>query len=297
MAFLSNWPEFSHTDHSMSQRLAVLQSMWAMQRAHTDGIERSIGDNIAMIVDAGYDGISALCADRDVVRDTATAIRGLKFVVEGLCTARSTSDLLVGVERAASLGAHHMNVQAAVHPRSLSEAVRYAEAWMRATEDAPFPVLFETHRDRLTNDLFLTLDLLDELPDLRLLADLSHYVVSREFAWPITDDTHSLIRRILDRSWAMHGRVASQHQVQIEIGNPHHRIWLDLFLDWWRYGIESWRQRAAPDDILCFTCEIGPRPYAITAADGNDTVDRWEEAVRLKAEIQDVWRTPLNPDT
>jgi hypothetical protein len=281
----------------MSQRLAVLQSMWAMQRAHTDGIERSIGDNIAMIVDAGYDGISALCADRDVVRDTATAIRGLNFVVEGLCTARSTSDLLVGVERAASLGAHHMNVQAAVHPRSLSEAVRYAEAWMRATEDAPFPVLFETHRDRLTNDLFLTLDLLDELPELRLLADLSHYVVSREFAWPITDDTHSLIRRILDRSWAMHGRVASQHQVQIEIRYPHHRIWLDLFLDWWRYGIESWRQRAAPNDILCFTCEIGPRPYAITAADGNDTVDRWEEALRLKAEIQDVWRTPLNPDT
>jgi hypothetical protein len=274
----------------MSQRLAVLQSMWAMERAHTDGIERSIEDNIAMIVDAGYDGISALCADQNVVRDTAAAIRGLNLVVEGMCTARSTPDLIVGVERAVSLGAHHMNVQAAVHPRSLSEAVRYAETWLRATEDAPFPVLFETHRDRLTNDLFLTLDLLDELPELRLLADLSHYVVSREFVWPITGETHSMIQRILDRSWAMHGRVASQHQVQIEIGYPHHRIWLDLFLDWWRYGIESWRRRAAPDDILCFTCEFGPRPYAITASDGNDTVDRWEEAMRLKVEIRDVWK-------
>jgi hypothetical protein len=274
----------------MSQRLAVLQSMWAMERANTDGIERSIEDNIAMIVDAGYDGISALCADPNVVRDTAAAIRGLNLVVEGMCTARSTSDLITGIERAASLGAHHMNVQAAVHPQSLSEAVRYAEAWMRATEDAPFPVLFETHRDRLTNDLFLTLDLLDELPELRLLADLSHYVVSREFVWPITDETHSMIQRILDRSWAMHGRVASQHQVQIEIGYPHHRKWVDLFLDWWRYGIESWRHRAAPDDILCFTCEIGPRPYAITTSNGNDTVDRWEEAIRLKVEISDVWK-------
>jgi hypothetical protein len=276
----------------MSQQFAVLQSMWAMERHHIDGFERSIEENIAMIVEAGFDGISVLCNERnrDDVRETASIINGQKLVVEAMCTIKTSSELAKAVENAISLGAHHLNVQANVHPHNVGMALDYLDAWRPIIDDAPLPVLFETHRDRLTNDLFLTLEMLDRLPDLRLLADLSHYVVSREFAWPISDETHAFMQRILDRSWAMHGRVASSQQIQVEIGYAHHRPWLDLFLTWWQYGIESWRRRAAPDDTLCFTCEIGPKPYAIAGQDGNDSVDRWEEAKLLMTGIRRVWR-------
>ena len=111
--------------------------------------------------------------------------------------------------------------------------------------------MVETHRDRMTTDLLFTLqlldcfpDLLDCFPDLRLTADLSHYLVGREFAWPVDDTNHALIHRILDNAWGIHGRIASREQVQISLGFPQHQGWVGLFEQWWEYGIRSWKKRA-----------------------------------------------------
>ena len=120
----------------------------------------------------------------------------------------------------------------------------------------------------MTTDLFLTLHLLDCFPDLRLTADISHYVVGREFAWPISQENHALMHRILDNAWGFHGRVASREQVQIQISFPHHKDWVDLFMGWWQYGMRSWRRRAPSDATVTFLCELGPKEYAITGPDG-----------------------------
>jgi hypothetical protein len=173
--------------------------------------------------------------------------------------------------------------------RRLEDCVPLLEGWQRLGEEAGIDVLIETHRDRMTTDLFFMLDLLDRLPDLRLLGDISHFLVGREFAWPVSDENHALIHQILDNSWAFHGRVASREQVQIEISFAHHQPWVDLFLGWWEYGFRSWRKRAGSNDTLAFTCELGPKPYAITGRDGEDTTDRWAESLMLMQEARDLW--------
>lgn len=273
------------------QELLVFQSLWAMERRHTDGNERSLHDNIAMIADAGFEGISAHYTNRaDVVR-LNEIVRGSGLEIEGVCFPRSVEDLRLPLELASEFPVRHINLQPDVRLRRVEDCLPLLDGWMRLAENAGIPVFIETHRDRMTTDLFFTLDLLDRRPELPLLADLSHFLVGREFAFPVEEENHALIRRILDNSHAFHGRVASREQVQIEISFPHHRPWLDLFLDWWDYGFRAWRTRSAADAALVFTCELGPKPYAITGRDGNDTTDRWGEALMLRRMVRDLWET------
>ena len=279
------------------QKLLVFQSLWAMERRHTDGHERMLAENIAMIAEAGFDGISAHYTNRaDVVRLNET-LRGTGLKIEGVCFPRSVEDLRLPLELAAEFPVSHINLQPDVRLRRVEDCLPLLDGWMRLAEEAGIPVFIETHRDRMTTDLFFTLDLLDERPDLPLLADLSHFLVGREFAFPVQEENHALIRRILDNTHAFHGRVASREQVQIEISFPHHRPWLDLFLEWWGYGFRRWRARAAEDATLVFTCELGPKPYAITGRDGNDTTDRWSEALLLRQLVRDLWEATARPDT
>ena len=70
------------------QKLLCLQSLWAMERRHTDGFERSLEDNIGMIIAAGFDGISTDWRNRDTAR-RITSDLGTPQAVASSCT-RST---------------------------------------------------------------------------------------------------------------------------------------------------------------------------------------------------------------
>ena len=272
------------------QRIKFLQSMWAMLRRHHDGIEPTLETNMQRIIDARYDGVSLPFRSRHEVGQVARLLeRGM--VMEAQCFPAAVDDLKPVLELAAEFPPAHINLQPNVRPRRIQDCLPILEGWQRLAEQCDIPVYIETHRDRMTTDLLFTLDLLDQLPNLKLVADLSHYLVGREFAYPVSEENHAYIHRILDSAWALHGRVASREQVQVEISLPQHRIWLDLFLEWWRYGMQSWRKRAGDNDSLIFVCELGPAPYAITDKNGDELTDRWNEALLLRETVAQSWKS------
>ncbi|RUW85046.1 sugar phosphate isomerase/epimerase [Mesorhizobium sp. M4B.F.Ca.ET.190.01.1.1] len=275
------------------QNLLIFQSLWSMELRSARYPERTLEDNIDKIFKAGFQGVSADWRDRSFVKKLSALLKDNGMQAEGQCFPRTVDDLKPVLENAVEFGVHHIDLQPDVRPRRVQECIPLLEGWRRLAHEAGVEVYIETHRDRMTTDLHFTLDLLDCFPDLRLLGDLSHFVVGREFAWPIPDEHHVEIHRILDNSWAFHGRVATREQVQIEISYPQHKMWVDQFLSWWEYGFRSWQQRASKDDSLSFTCELGPKPYAITGPDGEDTVDRWAESLLLKDHIARVWKNSI----
>jgi hypothetical protein len=252
-------------------------------------MERTLEQNLEMIVEAGYQGVSTDWRDRARSRRIAEFIQPHGLVAEGQCFPKTVDDLKEALDIATETGVHHLDLQPDVRPRTLYECMPLIEGWMRLAEEVDFPVYIETHRDRMTTDLYFVLNLLDAFPNLKLLGDLSHFLVGREFATPVDDVNHGYIHRVLDNCWALHGRVASREQVQIEISFPHHKMWLDLFLGWWEYGMRSWRGRAGADESLSFVCELGPQPYAISGPDGADLSDRWSDALIMREAVEKVW--------
>ena len=187
------------------------------------------------------------------------------------------------------LNASLVNIIGGVMPIRPEDAVPVARRWMDDAKSAGLPVLFETHRDSLLNDLYYTLQVMDLVPEMRLCADLSHFVIDREMREPINERDQGFIDRILDRADCFQGRIANREQVQIQIDFPQHQEWVGIFKAWWKEGIGRWRQRNDDDATLIFLCELGPPPYAITDGQRRELSDRWEEALTIRQWVRDIW--------
>ena len=259
-----------------------------MERRSAKVDEWPLDTKVRMISDAGYDGIDVVYGDPN-----GEGIEPLlrEFGLASTVTAfpKGVDDLGPAIELAQDLDSRHLNIIGQVYPFTVAEGAEYINRWLDDCERAGVDVTIETHRDCITTDMLYTLQLMDAVPRMRMCADLSHFVVGREFSWPIDDIVHSQIQQVLDRAEGFQGRVASREQVQIQISFPHHREWFELFQAWWRRGFESWRKRSGPDDTLNFLCELGPKEYAISGPDGEELSDRWEEALMIKDSVRNIW--------
>ncbi len=164
------------------QQLKVYQSTWAMERRRPDGAEWPLRQKLDMIVGAGFDGVGLRFADRAFVAEVTARLRDAGLTWQEQCYPRTVDDLKPVLALLADFVCNHINLQADVRPHTVAECVPLITGWQRLAADAGVALNLETHRDRMTTDLFFTLRLLDRLPGLRLTGDLSHYLVGRDCA-------------------------------------------------------------------------------------------------------------------
>jgi hypothetical protein len=271
----------------------VFQSLWAMGGLpYGDDADWSIAEKIAKVVEGDFDGIEiAWIPPFSPIEAVGRAqAAGVAFGLVCMPTSVDEFRSIVDTVRRLDPGPVYVDLQPNIKVFSVDDGVPYLRECLKISTGAGFRTLVETHRDRMTTDLRFTLQLLDALPEMRMNADLSHFVVGQEFAWPVGEEDQALVRRVVERSDMFHGRVASNQQVQIPIAWEHHRPWLELFLDWWEDGFRLWQERSDPGDDLVFVTEIGPPPYAITGPDGREMSDRWDEALLLTQRVREIWQ-------
>lgn len=278
----------------MSDTLEVFQALWAMERL-VEGPADSLETSLDRIQRAGFSGITAMYESATHAAHLSQLRNERGLQIEAQAQPRRVEDLAPALDLIARHDCHHVTVQVDMRPYTLSEAMAIVESWLPLFEQFDFPVLLETHRQRLTNDLPLTVQLLKAFPQLKLLADLSHYVVSREMPEDPDSTDRAAIATVLEHAHGFHGRFASAQQIQVPLGYPQHAGYYALMHEWWQAGFESFRRRDAkhPEHqrrTLSFTCELGPAPYAITDHNGQELSDRWLESLQLKAQAQALWQ-------
>jgi hypothetical protein len=274
------------------QQLDVYQSLWAMERRSSHQGERSPEESFSLVAEAGYSG---MCLDPAVEQiEEYLALKPLYEQHQLGCLVnvfpRSIADMRPLLEFCKEMGAPFANVIGQLFPISVEGAIPIIRTWMEIAEDVGVPIKMETHRDCITNDMFFTLQLLDAIPELRLTADLSHYVLNREMSAPVSVENQALMTRILERSDSFQGRVSSHEQIQVPIQFPQNQKWVAIFKDWWERGMRSWRARSGDDETLIFLCELGPPEYAFTDGEGRELSDRFEEALLIRSWVQDIWQ-------
>jgi len=271
--------------------LKVFTSLWAMQPHDQSGTILPVPEICEMVANAGYDGLAIDLGVADVEQARVVCPEIARCGLTPLIVAfpKSVNELRDVLCMAGDFGSPFVNVIGQVMPMSVDGMIPVIRAWMEMADELGMSVQFETHRNCITNDLFSTLCLLDAIPEMRLSADLSHYVVDREFKLPLGEAEQRMIDRILGRADSFQRRVASRQQIQLQLDFPQHRKWVDLFRDFWRRGISDWRRRNSTGDCI-FLCELGPPEYAMTDVNGQEMSNRWEEALTIMSWVREIWR-------
>ena len=272
------------------RNLRLYTSLWAMRPHDQSGKILSYEHICEKVAAAGYDGLAIDLGAGDVAQARLVYPLMGKVGLTPLIVAfpKSVEGLRETLTMAKDFGSPFVDVIGQVMPLTVDGMIPVVRRWIELSEQAGMPIQFETHRNCITNDLYSTLCLIDSIPEMRLCADLSHYVVDREFWYPLSERDMGLISRVLERSDSFQGRVASRQQIQLQIEFQQNRKWVDLFKRWWRESLESWRRRNPTGDCV-FLCELGPPEYAMTGPDGREMSDRWNEALTISGWIREMW--------
>ena len=275
----------------MPQRLEIYQSLWAMEQRQPGIPEAPAPVHFERIKAAGYQGV---CIDPNVEEiNDALALAPLFKDHQLSCMVNAfpntVDELTPLLDMASELQAKQVNIIGGVMPLTVLDTIPVVEHWIRVAAAYDFQVLFETHRNATLNDLFATLEILQAVPELRLCADLSHFVVDREISLPLNPIQETYFEHILQRSDSFQGRISNNEQIQISVQFPQHQAWVTQFKSWWQAGISAWSARQTEDATLRFLVELGPPPYAITDQHQQERIDRGQEALIIRALVEAIW--------
>jgi len=218
---------------------------------------------LARLEDAGYDGVEAVLFTPAEHRELRSALRGrrLEFKAALWTQGRTAADHLRSLrgklEAAQRLGPATISVIGGSDLWGDAEAARYFEGALRLEAATGLPFAHETHRGTALFHPGPARRALKRFPELKLVCDFSHWVLTGE---RLLDDQLELVRLCGRQAVHLHARVGTEQAPQVaDLRTPAAAPYLAAFERWWEIVWEEQAKRRLPVTSLC--PELGPPPY------------------------------------
>jgi sugar phosphate isomerase/epimerase len=240
-------------------KILYFRSVWGLDEFST------VEEKLDKIKSGGFDGV-----ELDVPLDLETCQRARKTLDElnlavvaqqwrtnGKNVAEHISSFERQYERALILKPLYLNSHTGCDHFSIEENLEIFDHANALAKKCGTEVYHETHRGRALFSAPATMQFLAARPNLKLVADFSHWCCVHE---SLLADQSERVERAAKNCLAIHARVG--HAEGPQIPDPRDPLWqpnLDAHLNWWKKIIEH--RRAEGCAILPICPEFGPPPY------------------------------------
>ncbi len=165
---------------------------------------------------------------------------------------------------------------------SLADSLHFYRAAIEIERDLGIPVAHETHRGRILFNPWITRDILNEIPDLALCCDFSHWVCVAERLLP---DCGEIIAQCAERCLHLHARVGYEQGPQVpDPRAPEYQVHVETHEKWWDIIWSAQEKSGMTYSYL--TPEFGPPTYLPTLPFSNKPVASLEEICLWQVERQ-----------
>lgn len=240
--------------------LQVFKTLW--------GHPGSFGSAIAVAATDGFNGIEGPVPENAAELLPALHQAGLKYIAE-ICTAGSyvpqrkasvaqhLADLEHKLQRSLVLRPLFVTCIGGCDAWPLKDSVSFFREASVMAESYGLVISFETHRSRSLFNPWVTLQVLESIPEMNLTCDFSHWCVVCERSM---DTEMAALERVAGNAFHVHARVGYDQGPQVpDPRAPEYDDWLQAHERWWRM---IWRTQAdSGRQHSTLTPEFGPDGY------------------------------------
>ncbi len=271
-------------------RLRVHHALWSLGKLPMNAPKESewtLDEKFRRVKEAGFEAVECWLNDTNEQEHKEALDRaGLRLVLGH--RPFTLDDIRQTVERAVRLGADFVYAQPANAFTPAEEVATLVREGRKLANDNGLPFFVEVHRNNFTETLPQTKRLIELVPDIRMTADLSHFVVVGEFYGWAEEHAVDHMMPVLKCTSHLHGRISNGEAVQVDVGDGS-GVTAQFFVKLWETAMRHWLDGAQPGDVLPFASELGPPRYAITLPDGREFSDRWEQSLVMKQLAEQAW--------
>lgn len=156
-----------------------------------------------------------------------------------------------------------------------------------------YQVVHETHRGKFSFAAHITKPFLEQIPDLRLTLDISHWV---NVAESLLEDQQESVKLAISKTEHIHARVGYAEGPQIS--DPGSRTWqteLSRHLNWWD---AAFMRKFHAGERFTITPEFGPFPYMVhLPKDHSPLANQWKCNLHMMTLLKDRYAQLISNQT